>query len=135
MVAETHEAFRIISWYRENGYLEVPGRYDKKECTCRICGWSNWDGERARTCPKCEARYKRDRQDGHFLLHLEYVELDDWLVLRAIDKQIGLGERPYATVGEFLKEIEERKKFNEQWCRKIRQRNNPTAHRENSTLY
>lgn len=135
MATETHKAFRIISWYRENGYLKVPGRYDKKECTCRICGWSNWDGEHEKTCPECKARYERDKKDRNFPLQLEYVKFEDWLVLHAIDKQISLGEQPYATVEEFLKEIEERKKFDEQWYREIQQRNNPTVHRENSTLY
>lgn len=135
MASKASEVHRILNWYRGHGYLEVPGRYDKKECTCRICGWSNWDGEHAKPCPNCEAAYKRDKQDGTFPLRLNYVEWEDWLVLHAIDKQISIGEHPYATVEEYLEEMKERKKFNERWYKEIQQHNNLTAHRENSTLY
>lgn len=135
MATTTHKAFRIITWYREHDYLKVPGRYDGKDCTCRICGWSNWDGEHAKECIECKARYQRDKQDGQFPLQLKYVEWEDWLVLQAIDKQIRLGEQPYATAEEFIEEIEERKKFNEQWYGAIQQRNNSATHREGSTLY
>lgn len=127
------EVFRIYNWYQEHGYLEVAGRYDKKGCKCRLCGWENWDSGHKKLCPNCEAAYKQDEREGKFPLGLKHINHEDWLVLHAIDKQISLGEKPYATVEEYLEEIKEHEKHYRLWSEE--QKRNETAHRANSTLY
>jgi len=128
------EFYRIFDWYKkEGGYIEVPGKYDERGCKCHLCGWENWDSSHAKTCPKCKERYNQDKRDGQFPLQLKHIEYEDWAIFHAIDKQLRLGEQPYATVDEYRKELEQRNEHHKRWTKE--RQLNKTSHRTNSTLY
>lgn len=123
--------YRILDWYQEHGYIEVPGYYSGDN-HCRLCGWENRNGHGA-ICLDCEGRYKRDKKDGKFPMGLKYVSIEDWLILQAIAHQMKHNEHPYATLEEFLENIKKRMEHHRQWT--VEQQTKDIQYRENSILY
>lgn len=122
------ELYQIVDWYKENGYLEVPGYYSEKGNYCRLCGWKN-DSEFSKECPNCRARYEKDKQDKQFPLGFAWMNFEDWLIVHTIDMQ---GERAYATLEEFSKNIKARAEHLAQWSAERQAQQMQASHRNNS---
>lgn len=125
--------YRIVDQYTEEGYVEVPGYYEGNN-RCRLCGWQN-DSTFDRYCPQCKAEYERDVADKQFPLGFDWLGIEDWMILRAIEHQIQYGEQPYVTLEEFVENIKARaehvkKRAEERHAKKMQ----PT-HRNDSILY
>lgn len=97
-------------------------------------GWEN-DSTVDKYCPRCKAEYKRDSADKQFPLGFNWMHIDDWLILRAIEHQMRHGEQPYATLEEFAENIRDRDKHSRQWSAEERVKKMQAPHRNDSILY
>ena len=127
------ELYRIVDQYKEAGYVKVPGYYEGNN-HCRLCEWQN-DSTVDGYCPRCEAEYERDVADKQFPLGFAWMDIDDWLILRAIEHQMQHGEQPYATLEEFAKNIKDRDEHSRRWSAENRAKKMQAPHRKDSILY
>lgn len=122
------DLYQIVDWYKENGYLEVPGYYSEKGNYCRLCGWKN-ESEFSKECPNCKKEYEQDRQDRQFPLGFTYMSLEDWLIVHAIDMQ---GEQAHTTLEEFSENIKARSEYLARWSAEKQAQKMQAPHRNNN---
>ena len=68
------KATRIYTWYNANGYIEIPGCYEKDyDNHCFLCGYENYDGHR-KPCGECKIRYERDKKDKNLPMGIDEME-------------------------------------------------------------
>ena len=127
------KATRIYTWYNANGYIEIPGCYEKDyDNHCFLCGYENYDGHR-KPCGECKIRYERGKIDKNLPMGIDEMEYEDWRVFHAIAHQMQQGEQPYATLEEYIDELKDYKNCLRQYY--AEQKTKETAHRENNILY
>lgn len=113
---------RIYNYYKNAGYLEVPGDYNTegKDYHCRICNWENTSAS-AGICHNCTSEYMWARKANKIIagsIPVRTLKREEWQVFQAIATQIAGGETPFATVEEYVDEckasLEEARKEREE---------------------
>lgn len=128
---------RIYNYYKNAGYLEVPGYYNTegKDYHCKICNWENTSAS-AGICHNCDFRHTQARKANKIIagsIPVCALKREEWQVFQAIATQIAGGETPFATVEEYADEckasLEEARKEREE------KKNKTLEQRRDAILY